>query len=261
MHTNVRLSTVIPLVLTALLVGLLSACGASATSTVGAAQGLAAPLRQASTGEANSATPHTLTVTGTGEVALTPDLARITLAVETRNRDLGKAVAENNQRAAQVIQALKQGGVAEKDIHTANFSVSQERHYDNEGNLILGPYTVTNTIVVTVRDLEKLGALLDAALQAGANRMDNLTFGSSQAREAQLQAKLAAVEDAQKQAEAIAQQAGVTIEAVQTITFGYAPVREPVYKAEMVAAAPSEVPVLPGEMKVTATVTMVFIIR
>lgn len=251
------------LFLAAAWLSLLTGCGPRISAIVGpAAEDLAAPVQPAARSESNGTPLRTLTVTGTGEVALTPDLARVTLAVETRNRDLGKAVAENNQRTAQVIQTLQQGGVAEKDIHTRNFSVNQVRRYDDQGNLILGPYTVTNTLVVTVRDLEKLGALLDAALQAGANRMDNLTFGSSRAREAQLQAKLAAVEDAQKQAEAIAQQAGVTLEAVQTITFGYAaPVRETTYKAEMLAAAPAQVPVSPGEMKVTATVTMVFLIR
>ncbi len=246
----------------ALLWGLmLTACGSGTQADVGVAEGLSAPLRQSA--QTDGTTPHTLTVTGTGEVSLTPDLAYLTLAVETRHRDLGKAVAENNQRAAQVIQALRQGGVEEKDIHTANFSVQQDRHYDDQGNLILGPYTVTNSIVVTVRDIEKLGVLLNAALQAGANRMDNLTFGSSQIKDAQLQAKLAAIADAQKQAEAIAQQAGVTLEAVQSITFRYTtPVSGPVYRAEVMSAAPpAEVPVAPGEMKVTATVTMVFIIR
>lgn len=242
---------------------LLTGCGSQASAAVGpTTAGLAASGQPAATGENHETPLRTLTVTGVGDVSLTPDLARLTLAVETRNRDLGKAVAENNRRTAQVIQALQQGGVAEKDIHTSNFSVNQERHYDDQGNLIVGPYTVTNRLILTVRNLAKLGTLLDAALQAGANRMDNLTFGSSQAKEAQLQAKLAAVEDAQKQAQAIAQQAGVTLEGVQTISFGYAaPVRATAYKAEALAAAPAQVPVSPGEMKVTATVTMVFLIR
>ena len=241
---------------------LLVGCAQGSATVATSAANPAALIRPTATGGGNGAPLRTLTVTSTGEVALTPDLAQVTLAVETRNRDLGKALSENNQRTAQVIHALQQGGVAEKDIHTSNFAVSQERHYDKEGNLILGPYTVTNSLVVTVRDLEQLGALLDAAPQADANRMDNLTFGSSQAKEAQLQAKLAAVEEAQKQAQAIAQQAGVTLEGVQTITFGYAtPVQATAYRAEKLAAAQAEVPVAPGEMKVTATVTIVFLIR
>ncbi len=209
----------------------------------------------------DEATPRTLTVTGTGEVSLTPDLAHVTLAVETRNRDLSKALRENNQRTEQVIAALRQHKVAAEDIHTANFSVRQDQHYDDQGNLILGPYTVTNSLVVTVRDLNALGAILNDALAAGANRMDALTFGSSQVEAARLEAKLAAVAAARHQAEAIAQAAGVTLEAVQTITFGYAPpLRAATYKADAMAAG-QQVPVSPGEMTITATVTMVFLIH
>jgi len=182
--------------------------------------------------------------------------------VETRNRDLSKALAENNARAEKIIQALRRDGIAEEDIRTANFAVREDRRYDNNGNLVSREYVVTNSLLVTVRDLDKLGVALNDALAAGANRMDNLTFTSSQMDEARLEAKLAAVADARRQAEAVAKAAGVTLEAVQTITFGYAtPVRQPVYKAEMAAEAPAQVPVSPGEMTITATVTMVFLIR
>ncbi len=238
---------------------LLAACGTQASAPQ---ETLLVPQNPPGEDGSNGEPLRTLTVTGTGQVNLIPDLAYLTLAVETHHARLDQAVAENNQRAAQIMQVLQQHGVAEEDIHTSRFAVQQEQHYDDEGNLILGPYTVTNRLVVTVRDLDQLGTLLNAALDAGANRVDGLRFGSSQAQEAQLQAKVAAVQDARHQAEVIAQAAGVSLVAVQTITFGsISSPSKMAYAPDMLAAAPAEVPVSPGELTVKATVTMIFLIR
>ena len=216
-----------------------------------AAPALAAPLALPAE---STAAPHTRSVT------LNPDIAQVTLAVETRHRSLSQAVEENNRLAQQVMEALRQGGVAAEDLRTANFSVYQDRSRDPQGNLVLGPYQVTNQVVVTVRDLERLGQLLEAALQAGANRIDGLTFGAAEQQQALLQARLAAVEDAQTQAQAIAQAAGVRIVGIQSITFsGATPPPAPVYRAAMAEA--QAVPVNPGTLTFQATVTIVYIIE
>lgn len=209
--------------------------------------------------QGDAAQPRTLTVTGVGRVTLSPDLARVTLAVETRHRSLAQAVAENNRRAQAVMDALRRGGVAAEDIRTANFSVAQERSYDPQGNLVLGPYQVTNQVVVTIRDLSALGTLLEAALEAGANRIDGLTFGAAGEDEALLQARLAAVADAKTQAEAIAQAAGVRIVGVQSIAYaGGAPAPGPVY---LRAEAADAVPVSPGILTIEEWVTIVYLIE
>lgn len=219
-------------------------------------------MAQAAAPVVSGETMRTLTVTGTGETTLSPDIAQVALAVETQHKDLEQALAENNQRTARVIQALRQHGIPENDIRTANVSVQEEKRYDNEGHLASRSYVVTNSLNVTVRDLGQLGKILNDALSAGANRMDSLIFTSSRLAEAQLQAKLAAVADARHQAEAIAQSAGVMLDTVQTITFGPLPVvRDQTYKAEAMSAPVEQVPVSPGEMRVTATVTIVFRIR
>jgi len=214
-------------------------------------------------GQNTQPTLRTLTVTGSGRVTLSPDLAQVILAVETSHRSLASAVAENNRLAQQVMEVLRQSGVAPEDIRTANFSVYQDRSYDPKGNLVLGPYRVTNQVVATIRDLKRLGDILEAALEAGANRIEGLTFDATGRQEALRQAQLAAVRDAQAQAKAIAQEAGVRLVGVHSVTPGYGigyggPYPDPIY---LKAAEVQAVPISPGMLTVEATVTIVYIIE
>ncbi len=206
---------------------------------------------------------RTISVTGAGQAVLTPDIAHITIGVRSEAASAEKAVAENNRQAQAVIDTLLAHGVAEKDIRTTNFSIYPRQDYDRDGNPIATRYVVENTVYVTVRDLDTIGEVLDAVVQAGANQIRGIQFDVADRTEALAAARDAAVAEARSQAEALAKAAGVSIDQVQSIAF-YNSVPAPAAKADtrlMMAEAASAVPIQAGELTLTVSVQMVFTIK
>lgn len=224
------------------------ALNACAPNTVGSNEA-SAPLR-------------TISVTGSGQAVLTPDIAHLTIGVRTEAASAQKAVQENNQQAQTVIDTLLALGVAEKDIRTTNFSISPRQQYDREGNPTTRTYVVQNSVYVTVRDLDIIGQLLDEVVQAGANQISNIQFDVADKTEALAAARDAAVAEARAQAEALAQAAGVSLDQVQSIAFYNAvPVTTKADSRLMMAEAASAVPIQAGELTLTVSVQMVFTIK
>jgi uncharacterized protein len=244
-----------------LIAAILSACAGSA-----AAQGQT-PTAAATSSAASdqSANPRTLTVSGTGIAYLTPDIAYVNIGVHTENKDAAVAVSGNNTNSQKVIDALKKFGIADKDIQTTNFSIYPQQQFDNQGKAT-GEinYVVDNTVYVTVRDLSKIGNLLDAVVQAGANSINSIQFDVTDRTKALSDARKAAIADAKAQAQEVASAAGVTLGVVQSIdvTGGSTP-PVPLYQAKggaMVESA-SSVPVNPGQLTVTINVNVVYQIQ
>jgi uncharacterized protein YggE len=205
--------------------------------------------------------PRTVTVTGTGKVTLTPDIAYISIGVHTENASAKDAVAGNNTQAQAVIAAIKGFGVADKDIQTTNFSIYPQQQFDANGKPIDTKYVVENTVYVTVRDLSKLGDLLDSSVSSGANNINNIQFDVADKTGALSQARLAAVADAKKQADELTKATGVTLDVVQNISYydTSAPVTVQYSKADVVAAPmAASVPVQAGSMQIFTTVTVVY---
>ena len=184
---------------------------------------------------------RTITVTGTGKVTLTPDIAYISIGVHTQNASAKDAVAANNSQAQAVIAAIKGFGVAEKDIQTTNFSIYPQQQYDTNGKQTGIIYVVDNTVYVTVRDLSKLGNLLDSSVSSGANNINSIQFDVADKTGALSQARLAAVADAHKQADELTKATNVGLGQVQTISYydSTAPITVQYAKADMAAAAAS----------------------
>jgi uncharacterized protein YggE len=205
---------------------------------------------------------RTITVTGTGEVTLTPDIAHINIGVHAQDASASVAMTANNTSAQAVIAAIKAAGVAEKDIQTTNFSIYPQQQYDKDGKITGILYMVDNTVYVTVRDLTKLGGLLDASVTAGANTINSISFDVADKTAALSQARLAAVSDARKQADELTGATGVSLGTVQTISYydTTVPVSVQYSRADM-AAAGGSVPVQAGSMQITTTVTIVYEIK
>ena len=203
--------------------------------------------------------PRTVTVTGTGKVTLTPDIAYISIGVHTENASAKDAEAENNTQAQAVITAIKGFGVANKDIQTTNFSITPQNQYDANGKVTSVTYVVDNTVYVTIRDLTKLGDLLDSSVSSGANNINNIQFDVADKTAALSQARLAAVADARKQADELTKATNVGLGDVQTISYydSTAPVTVQFAKADGLAA-PSAAPVQAGSMQISTTVTIVY---
>ena len=195
---------------------------------------------------------RTITVTGTGKVTLTPDIAYISIGVHTENASAKEAVSGNNTQAQAVIAAIKGFGVADKDIQTTNFSIYPQQQSDANGKVTGIIYVVDNTVYVTIRDLTKLGDLLDSTVSAGANNINSIQFDVADKTAALSQARLAAVADAKKQADELTKATGVALGEVQTISYydSTAPVTVQYAKADVAAPAAASVPVQAGSMQI-----------
>jgi uncharacterized protein YggE len=204
--------------------------------------------------------PDGIRVSGTGKVNADPDIARVRIGVETFDEEVAAAVVENNSKAARIIDALKAAGVADADVGTSGFNVSAQRDFRQEGPDNVVGFQVTNTVAVTMRDIDAIGEVLQAALDAGANNIHGFTLGVDDADALRQEARVKAVEDARARAQVMADAAGVTLGAATSITEGSVGV--PTVRLSFDSAvAESGVPIAPGELEVTVTVQVLFAIE
>jgi uncharacterized protein YggE len=201
-----------------------------------------------------------VTVVGQGESRVAPDMASVQIGVETTAPTTAEALAQNNTQAQAIIDQVKQLGVEEGDIQTSGFNIYAT--YDNDGRTVTG-YTVSNTVNVTIRDLAQAGALLDQVVQAGANRVYGISFGVSDPKAAQAQARAAAVADARARAEELAQAAGAQLGTVLVISenIGSGPVVPFPAMGRAEAADMGAVPVQTGEQVIGASIQVTYELR
>jgi uncharacterized protein YggE len=149
-----------------------------------------------------------IVVTGFGEVSVAPDKASIDVAVETRASTASAAASLNARRLRAVLDTLKGRGVAQADLATVGFSVHQDYEQVARGAAPRRMYVATNVVRVDTRDLERVGALLDAALDAGANRINEVRFSSTRHLAVRDSAMTIAITNARRSAEGMARAAG-----------------------------------------------------
>lgn len=199
-----------------------------------------------------------ITVVGRGETKISPDRANIQISVQTRAATAGAAGAANATRQRAVLNALRKLGLSDDQLSTANYNVNPEYRYEANRNPIITGYTATNTIVAEVRDLTKVGAVIDAALGAGANLISSLNFYASNIQQARQTAITAAVQIARAEAEVGARAAQGQLGGLLELTIGayYAPPPRPMMMmAKAEAPQASETPVQLGQETVTVEVT------
>ena len=208
---------------------------------------------------------RTMSVNGTGQAFLSPDIAYIYIGVHTEEATAADAVKANNDDTQQVIGALKDAGVDAKDIRTTNFSIWPNQQYGPDGQPTGTRYVVDNSVFVTVRKLENLGDLLDAAVAAGANSINSIQFDVADKTEALKKAREEAVKDAKAQAQELADVAGMALGEVQSISFydsAPAPYMDSFGKGGGGGAAvESTVPIQPGQLTLMVTVSMTYEIK
>lgn len=207
--------------------------------------------------------PRTLNVSGTGEVTLKPDIAYINIGVHTEKPTASEATTQNSTDAQAVISALKAAGIKDDDIQTTNFSIYLRDVNDpTTGAKLSSVYAVDNTVYVTVRDLTKLGAVLDATVKAGANNINNIQFDLADKTKALSDARAAAVKAAKTEADELASAAGVTLVNIQTINYNENTPGPIFYsKSAGLAAADSSVPISSGTLQISVNVTITYEIK
>jgi uncharacterized protein YggE len=209
--------------------------------------------------------PRTLSVSGNGTVYLTPDIAYIYIGVHTDNPAIATAVNNNNTQTQALVDALKNAGIAMQDIQTSNFSVYSSPQYDKVTGQTTGvtSYSVDNTVYVTVRDLTKLGNLLNTAVSAGANNINSITFDVADKTAAMAQARTKAMTNASSLASELAQTAKVSLGQIQQVTYSDNSTTPYAYgMGGGGAAAPNaSVPIQPGLTQITVSVSVTYTIK
>jgi uncharacterized protein YggE len=207
--------------------------------------------------------PRTISVSGNGKAYLTPDIVHIYIGVHTENKVASTAVDDNNAQSSKVASALSAFKIDPKDIQTTNFSIYPQQQVDNNGKPTGIIYMVDNTVYVTLRDLTKLGDLLDAVVKAGANNISSIQFDVADQEAALSDARKQAVDNARKQAAELAQAAGVTLGDIQTLSTSTSGVPMPVFEGKGGGAGQlaASVPVSAGQMVVSVDVYIVYLIK
>lgn len=210
---------------------------------------------------------QSITVVGQGSTRIKPDIARISIGVETLAETVKEAVQQNESQMTAILAALKASGIAEKDIQTTNYSIYFER--PPEMPVSTEPstekakiqYRVSNMVNVTVRDLDKVGDVLDAVIEAGANNIWGVSFSLEDPKDAQAEARAKAIADAEARAKALAELSGVTLGPVLSVSevIGGGVIPVPVAVAERAAVAGGG-PISPGELEITYQVQVSYFI-
>lgn len=222
--------------------------------------------------------PEGVRVYGVGEAAGAPDVARTQLGVEVRAATAEQAVADGSQRMAAVLAALKQLGIPEADLRTSQYSLSYELEPNQPPQPLAaaqapaqaaakpqppaadakprGHYHLTNTVTVTIRDLSKVGRVLQAAADADANSAYGISFDLDDDAKLVLEARKLAIADAQHSAEELAKLTGVELGEVVSITEEEPQGAQP--NTYSLAAAQANVPVEHGEVTIRYGVQLVY---
>jgi hypothetical protein len=206
-----------------------------------------------------SGTNGTIVVSGTGRIAVDPDVADLRLGVAVSRPSVDAARAAATEAMAAILAAVRAAGVEPRDVRTTLLSVQPRYDYrDGKAPTLVG-YDLANIVEVTARDLANLGAIVDGSLSAGATSLDGLSFRVDDPREAERAARVAAVAEARSRAEILAEAAGIAIGGVVGIVEGGPPPTWPQPKAQMLrAAADTGTPVEAGTTEISVTVTVTF---
>lgn len=250
------------LILAVALIALLALAGCSGQTGTSSSGAVSALRSAAETGATPQ--PRTISVTGTGKAMAAPDIAYITVGVDTKSSSAIVAAEENNQKMNGVVAAIKGLGIEDKDIQTINYNIYIEQKYDREGKPTgEREYRVVNEVRVRVRNLDNVGKLLEQAVTAGANSIGNISFSLSDPVALQKQARDAAIADARDRAQQLAEGLGVKLGPAQQVNeWGGEVPTSAMYdtrvRVEQAVAAPA---ISGGELSVSIQVAVTFAIE
>lgn len=205
---------------------------------------------------------RTVTVSASGQVAATPDIARVSSGVTTEAPSARKALSANSEAMKALIDGLKGAGIEPKDIQTSSFHVEPRYTNPREGEVaVINGYRVVNQVEIVSRKIEKLGEVLDQMVTLGANQMNGLTFEVSQAETLKDEARKTAMANALRRAKLLANAGGAEVGEVIAISEEISGGPQPFqYKMARTAMAES-VPVEQGTQMLEARVTVTWSLK
>ena len=202
-------------------------------------------------------TPPHIAVTAVGTASATPDMATVSLGVSREARTASQAMEAVASAADAVLAEIASAGIEARDVQTASLNLNPVWDQGNSRPPQVRGYVASTVLSVRVRDLDALGGLLDAVVGEGANTLNGLSFGIAAPEPLEALARADAVRQARAKAETLAEAAGVTLGAIQSISEGGGAISPaPMMRGTMMEAA--MVPVAAGELDLSVTVTVVY---
>jgi|LSQX01.2.fsa_nt_gb uncharacterized protein YggE len=201
----------------------------------------------------------TVSASGEGVVRVTPDIAVVSLGVETSKKEMSEAQSENKKLMNEIMAELKNLGIQDKDIQTNNYSVYPDYEWNNNKQILLG-YKVTNTVSVKVRKIDDTGKVLDAVAAKGANRVNGIQFTVEDTGKLYEEALKLAVKNAEEKAKVMTGYFGINKLSPVKITErsqGYYPLYDE-GQYEMELAAGRSTPISTGQLEIKASVDVNF---
>ncbi len=208
-----------------------------------------------------------IVVSGEGQSATAPDMAILSFSVVKDAKTAREALDANNKAMAEVLAALKTAGIAERDLQTSGFAINPQYVYpDNSdgGNRQpeLTGYQVANSLTIRVRDLAKLGEIIDSSVTLGVNQGGSIQFTNDKPEAVITEARKAAVVDAVAKAKVLAEAAGVEIGRIVEISENSGrPEPMPMLRSMAKDVSAESVPIATGENSYTVSVNVTFAIK
>jgi uncharacterized protein len=203
---------------------------------------------------------YIMKVNGKGSLKIRPDMVNITIGVVTEDKQLQNAQTQNAEKMNQVIGTIKSFGIEDNQIQTVTYNISPVYDFI-DGKQEFRGYRVTNIVKINVKNLERVGEIIDSAVTAGANQVGDIEFASSDPDKYYKRALMIAIKDAVEKAMVVGETLGVTVYKVPVKiieeTQGFAPVMKRVQVQALEASTPIEA----GEMEISAGVEAQFIYK
>ena len=203
--------------------------------------------------------PRSINVSGTGVIKASPDMARVTLGFVNEEKD-AKTSQENNAKVSnEIVRVLKELGIADKDLQTTEYTITPVYTYYPDKEPVIRGYQTSNMLSVAVRDIKKIGTVIDVGAKAGANRFQNISFDIADRETLKFQAIENAMRDARKKADTALKPEGETVIQMVSVSVdgGWAQ-STPSYRNDLKEGAPSAPNIQTGELSLTITVQVTY---
>ena len=202
-----------------------------------------------------------LSVSASAEAKRVPDVASISTGVVTQAVDANAAMRANAAQMDKVMAAIRAAGIAERDIRTSGINLNPQYNYRDNAPPTINGYQASNTVSITVRDLSRLGKVLDTLVEQGANQVNGPSFEVDKPDEAYDEARVGALKKAQARAQTYADALGLKVRRIVSISEGGSSMPRPMPMMRMQAAdavMAKETSVAPGETTLSVSLDVVF---
>jgi len=204
---------------------------------------------------------QTVSFIGEGKVKAAPDTARADIGLTTEGKDTITVQNENSSKMNAVIKFLKERGVSEADIKTSNYSLSPKYEYSKGKSSLVG-YILNQSLTVTVRNLDKIGEILDGAVSSGANRIDSVSLFVDRPEELKNKAREEAVKQAKEKAIMTSKIAGLRLGRLVGFSEGFSGEPPVFYEALAKGGAAAPAPQIePGNQEIKVNVTLTYLLK